>query len=142
MPNLICSEIGLPWSRHRYMVSTSGFLSLAFRIRAQYEIKVLLTPSTKITLMSRSVCSFFGKGQSNLENNCFDLLSRIILKLGEILFWNFATKTLLFNTVVGASNKGLRSPNHICFSEGILGQVRIRCAAKKYVKITFSIYSV
>ena len=67
------------------MVSTSGPLLLAFRIRAHYEIKVLLTlfqifhkdlPNVMVRLF------IFGKGQINLVNNCFNLLSRVILNLG------------------------------------------------------------
>jgi hypothetical protein len=67
------------------MVSTSGSLLLSFRISAYYEIKVLLTlfqifhkkdPNLKVRLF------IFGKGYINLVNNCFCLLSRVILKLG------------------------------------------------------------
>ena len=58
------------------MVSTSGPLLLAFRIRAHYEIKVLLTlfqifhkdhPYLKVKV-SRSICLFFGKGKIQFDN--------------------------------------------------------------------------
>ena len=66
--------------------------------------------STKITLLSRLVCPFFGKGQINLVNNCFNLLSRIILKLGwcrrENLFQYHATLTLFLLLFFKQVNNG------------------------------------
>jgi hypothetical protein len=71
-----------------------------------------------ITLISRLLWPFFGKGRINLLSNCFNLLSRITLKL----YWSVAQLSIsisrnldiIFTTIFQASKQRLPFPNHIC----------------------------